>query len=107
MAEMKKGSDLPRPIPQLSLAELIAQTPGAQTRQEALAHVRARTQTAKPPSQQPLLDDDIIKAEPMPIIDKPDVYAADFFQRLKMKEKGKQKPPKRQKPRLVIDNDTP
>ena len=45
--------------------------------------------------------------EPLPIIGKPEQFAADFFTRLEQKEKKKQKSLKRSKPHLMIDNEKP
>ncbi len=89
-----------------TLADLIAQTPGAQTREQAIESIKARRQKRLAEKTQPAVSEDqLVKPEPLPIIEKPDQYAADFFQRLKAKEKAKQKPPKRSKPRLFLDND--
>jgi hypothetical protein len=88
-----------------SLAELIAQTPGAQPRMELEKKIEERRQKRRLPQSPAAPDIDVAQPEPLPIIDKPDQFAADFFARLKQKEKEKPKPPKRSKPRLVIDND--
>ncbi len=91
-----------------TIADLIAQTPGAQTREQALERIKTRRQKRQAQQPQPALaDGELSKPEPLPIIDKPDQFAADFFKRLKAKENAKRKPPKRSKPRLVIDNGQP
>jgi len=91
-----------------SLADLIAQTPGAQTREQAIERIKARRQKRLTKEPRPSVSEDqLAKPEPLPIIDKPDQFAADFFERLKAKEKAKTRPPKRSKPRLFLDNEKP
>lgn len=95
-------------INKASLAELIAKTPGAQTREQITGRIKTRRQKRLSEKPQTLASEDqLVKPEPLPIIGKPDEYAKDFFQRLKAKEKAKQKPPKRSKPKLVLDNEMP
>lgn len=81
-----------------TLADLIARTPGAQSRDAAQTSVIARraqllNSAAPPPSE------DFTAPEPMPIVDAPDAFAQAFFQRLQDKEL-----PRTARPRLVIDN---
>ena len=101
-----------------SLAELIAQTPGAQTREEALAHIAAREQAFAPkkrqppnPSEEDLTKPEPINIEPINIISDPYNSAPEVLKRLvakaKDKQKEKPKPAKLSKPRLVVDNDKP
>ena len=59
--------------------------------------------TAKPTP----AEEDLIKREPLPMVNEPDQFAEGFFKRLKLKEGAKQKPPKGSKPRLIVDNDKP
>jgi len=91
-----------------SLVELIAQTPGAQTREQALKHIASREKEFTPRKAQRRLlsDDDVDKREPLPIIDNPQ-NAANFWKRFNAREEEKRKPPKGSKPRLLIDNDKP
>ena len=91
-----------------SLVELIAQTPGAQTREQALAHIKARQQKCiKKPLQSVPSEEQLATPEPFPIIDNPEQHAANFWKRFNAKEEEKRKPPKGSKPRLLIDNDKP
>ncbi|MFN0218210.1 MAG: hypothetical protein ACKVP4_05270 [Hyphomicrobium sp.] len=82
-----------------SLADLIAATPGAQSRGQALASVKTRRAQLLS-SAAPLPPTDFGAPEPMPLLDAPDEYAKEFFQRLMTKDM----PRKGSKPRLVIDN---
>lgn len=98
-----------------SLAELIAQTPGAQTREQLLERIKARQQKRLKKQSSPApAEEALVTPEPLPIVHQPDKFAADFFARLKEKTKATQKDnpkakptPKRSKPRLVVDNDKP
>jgi hypothetical protein len=93
-------------IDKASLAELIAHTPGAQTREQAIESIKRRRQKQHIEKPQPAISDDqIAKPEPLPIIDNPEDFAKGFYQRLQAKEKAKQKPPKRSKPRLLLNNE--
>ena len=76
-------------LPNARSLELIAQTPGAQTREQALAHIAARERASAPKtSQHPVPSEEgLTKHEPTPLIDSPDDYAAGYFKRLKEKEK--------------------
>ena len=88
----------------VSLSELIAKTPGAQTREQLLERIKARQKKrSKEPQKSAPIEDQLATPEPLPFINKPDGYAADLFERLK----AKQKPPKRPKPRIVVNNDKP
>ena len=84
-----------------SLAELIAQTPGAQTREQALAHIkRAREQkrhAEKAATVDALPKKTLAKREPLPIIDNPDQHAADFWKRFNAKGEEKRKATQRLK----------
>jgi hypothetical protein len=63
----------------------------------------------------PYADDQLATPEPMPIVNEPDQFATDFFERLKAKTKATQKdkprakptPTKRSKLSLIVDNDKP
>jgi len=91
------------------LADLIAKTPGAQTREQALEHIKARR--ARLLAQSPIdtrRDDKIAAPEPAPSAESPDDYAAGFWKRLADKDDAKKRPPPRgKKPRLIVDNDDP
>jgi hypothetical protein len=97
------------------LADLIAQTPGAQPREQLVARVKARHEARSTKKQKSApAEDHLTTPEPLPIVNDPDQFAAAFFARLKekttatQKDKPKAKPtPKRSKPRLVVDNDDP
>lgn len=85
-------------IPMPPLPELIAQTPGAQTREQALASIKTRRQQLLGTDDAPQTD--FTSPEPLPHTD-PDAYAKGFFER----QMAKETPPSRgAKPRLVIDN---
>ena len=99
-----------------SLADLIAQTPGAQTREQLRERIKARQQKRlKKQSNPASAEEELVTPEPLPIVNQPDQFAADFFARLKEKTKATQKdkpkakptPTKPSKPRLVVDNDKP
>ena len=76
-----------------SLAELIAQTPGAQTREEALAHIAARERASAPKKRQTPIpsEEDLTKREPINIISDPYASAPEVIQRLLASAKAKQK----------------
>jgi hypothetical protein len=117
MTDTKLPANATPDDPYAELADLILQTPGAQTREEALAHIAAREQAfseklAKPKT--PPSEDQLTTPEPLPIVNEPDQFAAGFFERLRKKTKATQKDkpkakptPKRSRPRLVVDNDNP
>jgi hypothetical protein len=90
----------------LSLLELIAQTPGAQPRKQLLERIKARRQNHTKKLQEASSSEQFSTPEPLPLIDDPE-YLAGFVKRLQVREKEKQKPPKRSKPRLLINNDKP
>jgi hypothetical protein len=83
-----------------SLADLIAGTPGAQSREQAQESIKTRRaqllNTTEPPP-------DFAAAEPLPIVDAPEDFAKSFFQRLMAKGEPTPQP---FAPRLVVDNDT-
>jgi hypothetical protein len=93
----------------LSLADIIAKTPGAQPREKALASIKARR--ARFLVQSPAAtrgESDIAAPEPAPLLKEPDDYAAGFWQRFADKNDAKKRPPPRgKKPRLIVDNDDP
>ncbi|MGD9784061.1 MAG: hypothetical protein AB7E80_17140 [Hyphomicrobiaceae bacterium] len=82
-----------------SLADLIAQTPGAQTREAAHAHIEARRGQWRAVDAKP--SGDITQPEPMPAIEDVEQFAKGFWQR-KMED---QTPKRGGKPKLVVDND--
>jgi hypothetical protein len=92
----------------VSLSELIAKTPGAQTREQLLERIKAREgkRTKTSPRSAPS-EDQLSTPEPLPIIDKPANFAADFWERFNTKQKEKLKPRHRSKPKLIVDNDKP
>jgi hypothetical protein len=87
-----------------SLGELIAGTPGAQPRDQLVERIKRREGRRPEKSSEARVQVELSKPEPLPIIDKPDQFAADFFDRLKARESEKRKPPKRSKPKLMVDN---
>jgi hypothetical protein len=96
----------PAGVTKASLAELIAQTPGAQTREQVIERIKKRQQKRLIEKPQPAISEEqIAKPEPLPIIDNPDDFAKGFYQRLQAKENAKQKPPKGSKPRLLLNNE--
>jgi hypothetical protein len=91
------------------LREWLAKTPGVQTRERAIASVKARRARllAQPPADT-RRDDEIATPEPVPSIEQPDVYdAAGFWKRQAARDEAKKRPPRGKKPRLVIDNEEP
>jgi len=96
------------------LADLIAQTPGAQPREQLLERIKARQEARLKKKQKSApAEDQLTTPEPLPIVNQPDQFAADFFARLREKTKATQKgkpkakpTPKRSKPRLVVDNES-
>ncbi len=90
-----------RPLP--PLAELIAMTPGAQSREQAQASIKRRrerrlkTEPAVSPA-------DFATPEPIPpnIVDHPIGFGKDFWTRFAAKDKP---PPRGSKPRVVVNND--
>jgi hypothetical protein len=104
----------------VSLSELIAKTPGAQTREQLLERIEARQKKRSKEPQKPApSEEDLSKPEPMNIINDPYGSAADVLQRInanakairnaKQREelKAQSKPPKGSKPRVVVNNDNP
>ena len=88
-----------KPMP--PIADLIAMTPGAQTREQATASLKVRRErllnsVAPPPT-------DFVTPEPIPDIETEN-YAKGFFKRLMDKD---QPPPRGSKPRVIIDNKNP
>ncbi len=88
----------------VSLSELIAKTPGAQTREQLLERIKAREgkRTKTSPRSAPS-EEQLSTPEPMPMVDA-DKFAEGYFKRLKAKEEVKRP---RSKPRIVVDNDKP
>ena len=75
-----------------SLADLIAQTPGAQTREQLLERIKARQQKRSKKRQKPApSEEELTKPEPMNIISDPYGSAADVIQRIQANAKAKQK----------------
>jgi len=75
-----------------SLADLIAQTPGAQSREQLLERIKARQQKRSNKQQKPApSEEDLTKPEPINIISDPYGSAADVIQRLQASAKAKQK----------------
>ena len=75
-----------------SLADLIAQTPGAQSREQLLERIKARQQKRSNKQQKPApSEEDLTKPEPINIISDPYSSAPDVIQRLLASAKAKQK----------------
>jgi len=84
------SDDDPRPL----ATRLLAASHFAMTIQDALAHIRARRAallTGPPPA--PAGDPDFAAAEPMPVLDEPDKFAAQFWRARKLPG-PKDEPPK-------------
>ena len=103
---------------QPSLADLIAQTPGAQTREQLLERINARRQKRSKEPQKPAPSEEgLSKPEPMNMISDPYGSAQDVYQRIlanakairnaKQREEreAQSKPSKGFKLRLVPKND--
>ena len=97
-----------------SVEDLIARTPAAvpvELALKAIADRKARLLSGGlvPSCPAPAVEEpDVAEREPMPLLDDTEAFAAGFWQRLKEKEDAKNKtPPRRSKPRLVVDNDDP
>ena len=76
-----------RPAGELSLADLIAQTPGAQTREQLLERIKARQQKRSKEPQKPApSEEDLTRPEPMNIVDDPYGAASDVSQRIRTKD---------------------
>ena len=101
-----------------SLADLIAQTPGAQPREQLLERIKARQQKRSNKQQKPApSEEELSRREPMNIINDPYGSAPDVIERLQAIAKAKQKtklqqkpkaqpkPPKPSKPYLLVNND--
>jgi len=99
---------------ELPLAELIAKTPGAQTREQLLERIKARERMRPKKSQQSApSEEQLTEREPLPMIDDPK-YLTGFVKRLQAKEQEKQleakqnekcETPKGKKLHIVVDND--
>jgi len=94
------------------ITEMIARSPGAQTREQALASLKARRARflAQPPVDSPRNDEpDLTRPEPMPFVDDPDAFAAGFWTRFNNKAPPltPAPPPRGRKPRIVVDNTKP
>ena len=90
-----------------ALAALIAKTSAAQPREQIIQRHKTRMQERMQATAKPTPDEEgLVKREPMPMIDDPE-FLAGFVKRFKAREQEKQKPPKRSKPRIVVDNDKP
>jgi hypothetical protein len=88
-----------KPMP--PIADLIAQTPGAQSRDQANKSVKARRDRLLNSAALPAVEFET--PEPLPEIDT-EGYAKGFFERM-MDREGP--PPRGGKPRVVVDNDDP
>jgi hypothetical protein len=76
-----------RPAGKLSLADLIAQTPGAQPREQLIERINARQQKRPKKQSNPTpSEDDLTKPEPMNIVDDPWGAASDVSQRIRSKD---------------------
>ena len=103
----RKSNTKPGDASPTALAALIAKTSAAQPREQIIQRHKTRMQermqaTAKPTP----AEEGLVKREPMPMIDDPE-FLAGFVKQFKAREQEKQKPPKRSKPRIVVDNDKP
>jgi hypothetical protein len=116
--EKSPKPDEKRPAGKSSLADLIAQTPGAQTREQLLERIKARQQKRSKEPQKPApREEELSKPEPMNIISDPYGLAPDVVQRIlanakaiwsaKQKEEreAQSKPPKGFKLHLVPKNE--
>ena len=97
-----------------SLADLIAQTPGAQTREQLIERINARRQKRSKEQANPAAaEEELVTPEPLPFVNQSARFAAKFRALLeektkaKPKDERKAKPTKRSKLRLVVDNDKP
>lgn len=89
----------------LSLSELIAQTPGAQPREQLLERIKGRRQKhTNKPRKSSSSEEQFSTPEPLPMIDDPK-YLGGFLKRFIAKEQEKRTPPKRSTPYLIVDND--
>jgi hypothetical protein len=97
-----------QPTDKSLLREWLAKTAGVQTREKALASIEAR-RARFPARNRPdtRRDDEIPALEPVPLIEEPDDYAADFWKRQAAKNEAKKRPPLGKKPRLIVDNSDP
>jgi hypothetical protein len=97
-----------------SLAGLIAQTPGAQTREQLIERINARRQKrSKEQANLASAEEELVSPEPLPFVNQSARFAARFRALLEEKtkttpkRKQKAKPTKRSYLRLVVDNDKP
>ena len=73
----------------VSLSELIAKTPGAQTREQLLERINARQKKRSKEPQKPTpSEEDLTKPEPMNIVDDPYGTASDVIQRIRANAKA-------------------
>ena len=73
----------------LSLADLIAQTPGAQSREQLIERINARQQKRPKKQSNPTpSEEDLTKPEPMNIVDDPHGTASDVIQRIRANAKA-------------------
>ena len=78
------------------LADIIAKTPGANVRADAEAFLNhRRTELLGAPANVPQPPEPDAAPEPAPIIENPDRYAEDFWQRFVDKQNAGKKPPKK------------
>jgi hypothetical protein len=66
------------PADEPARSDLIAKTPGAQTRESAIQHLRKRRASYVVPEEP---EPDFAAREPMPIIDAPEAYAEGYLRR--------------------------
>ena len=92
-----------RAIGKLSLADLIAQTPGAQPREQLIERINARQQKRPKKQSNPTAsEEDLTKPEPMNIIDDPYGAASRVVERLQALVKAKQKEKAKAQPKLAL-----
>jgi hypothetical protein len=92
-----------RPAGKLSLADLIAQTPGAQPREQLIERINARQQKRPKKQSNPTpSEEDLTKPEPMNIIDDPYGAAPGVVERLQAFVKAKQKKKAKAQPKLTL-----
>ena len=97
-----------------SLADLIAQTPGAQTREQLIERINARRQKRSKEQANPAsAEEELVTPEPLPFVNQSARFAAKFRALLNeqtkatQKRKQKAKQTKRSYLRVVVDNDKP
>ena len=93
-----------------TLGELIASTPAAQPLSDALENIRVRRKRLLDTKTAPTVDS-VITPEAIPVIDNPDAFAKDFWERKQAEKRAKPKAPKgkpTKAPHLTVhDGDDP